>query len=136
MIVLDTHVWVHWVAEDEALAELHRQSIAENEASGIGVSIISCWEVAMLASNARLRLTISALAWIEQALEYPGVRLLDLTPQIVVDSTELPGEFQRDPADRLLVATARAMKCPLLTRDERILAYAHVDTIGPTMPRA
>lgn len=129
MIVLDTHVWVHWVGDDRSLSDRHRALISESESGEIGISIMSCWEVAVLVSVGRLRLTLPPLDWIEQALKYPGARLINLTPAIVVDSTQLPGEFHRDPADRLLVATARALKCPLLTRDERILAYAHVERI-------
>ena len=58
-------------------------------------------------------------------------RLVELTPQIAVDSTQLPGEFHRDPADRILVATANALHCPLLTADARIVSYPHVEAIGP-----
>lgn len=132
LIVLDTHVWVNWVADNPSLSKRHRQIIVDGGADGIGVSIISCWEVAMLASLGRLRLSLAVGTWIEQALRYPRVRLLELTPTIVVDSTQLPGEFHRDPADRLLVATARALKCAILTHDERIVSYPHVQAIGPT----
>lgn len=131
MIILDTHVWVHWVNEDAMLAAAHRRMIEANESVGVGVSIISCWEIATLVSVGRLALSIPPLEWVEAALRYPGVRLLELTPSIVVDSTQLPGTFHRDPADRLLVATARAFASPLLTRDERILSYAHVKSVAP-----
>jgi PIN domain nuclease of toxin-antitoxin system len=67
---------------------------------------------------------------IEQALSYPGVLLLDLTPRIAVASTELPGSFHRDPADQIIVATARVHGLPLLTSDERILNYPHVQTLA------
>jgi len=60
------------------------------------------------------------------ALNSPGTRLLELTPQIAVESTQLPGTFQRDPADQIIVATARIYNCPIVTLDERILAYPHV----------
>ena len=64
--------------------------------------------------------------WLETALRYPGVELLALTPEIVVESTQLPGEFHRDPADQIIVATARIYDCPLLTVDNKILKYPHV----------
>jgi PIN domain nuclease of toxin-antitoxin system len=67
--------------------------------------------------------------WIEQALAYPGVRLLYLTPRIAVESSHLPGTFHRDPADQIIVATARIRGCPLLTADARILRYPHVKTL-------
>lgn len=85
----------------------------------------------MLVGLKRLVLTMPVLPWIEAALAYPGVRVLELTPAAAVDSTQLPGEFHRDPADRMLVATARALSCPLLTSDERILRYPHVAGVGP-----
>lgn len=62
----------------------------------------------------------------ETALSYPGIRLLDLTPQITIESIRLPGEFHRDPADQIIVATARIYDAPLLTFDEKILNYPHV----------
>jgi PIN domain nuclease of toxin-antitoxin system len=65
-----------------------------------------------------------------QALNYPGVQIIELTPEIATESTRLPGEFHRDPADQIIVATARVMKCKLVTSDEKILNYSHVKTIG------
>jgi PIN domain nuclease of toxin-antitoxin system len=131
LIVLDTHVWVKWVAGDPEFPARHAAALREHEAKGMGVSVISCWEVAMLVSGGRLELALPADAWIDRALAYPGVRLIDLTPRIAVESTRLPPEFHRDPADRILVATARTLGCPLVTADEKILAYPHVQTIGP-----
>jgi len=64
--------------------------------------------------------------WIETALAEAGVSLLPLLPRIVVDSTQLPQPFHRDPADQLLVATARFFQCPILTEDSKIAAYPHV----------
>jgi PIN domain nuclease of toxin-antitoxin system len=61
-----------------------------------------------------------------QALGYPGVLLLPLTPEVAVESTRLPGSFHRDPADQMIVATARLHACPLVTLDHSIRAYPHV----------
>jgi PIN domain nuclease of toxin-antitoxin system len=63
---------------------------------------------------------------LEQALSYPGIQLLSLTPEIAIESTQLPGEFHRDPADQVIVATARLYDCPLVTSDTKILEYPHV----------
>jgi PIN domain nuclease of toxin-antitoxin system len=68
--------------------------------------------------------------WLEHALSYPGVLLIDLSPRITVESTQLPGMFHRDPADQLIVATARTLNCPLVTLDAKILQYPHVQ-LGP-----
>lgn len=126
MIVLDTHVWVWWVNESEELTAPMRQLIERHQQEGLGVSIISCWEVARLAERGRLQLTMPVDLWIEQALSSPNVELLDLTPRIVVESTQLPGEFHRDPADQMIVATARVYDIPLLTADSKLLQYSHV----------
>jgi PIN domain nuclease of toxin-antitoxin system len=129
MIILDTHAWVWWVHSDKRLTQIQREAIAANEAEAIGVSAISCWEVAKLVEYERLELPVPLEEWLEQALNYPGVQLLALTPEIVIESTRLPGEFHRDPADQIIVATARVYGCPLVSSDEKILNYAHVKTI-------
>ena len=126
MIVLDTHIWVWWVHGDSALSASVRALLDSSEQTGIGVSAISCWEVAKLVERQRLSLPCPVFDWIQQALSYPGVRLLDLSPRVCVESTELPGTFHRDPADQIIVATARVFDAPLVTVDARILAYPHV----------
>ena len=129
MIVLDTHVWVWWVHADAQLWPEHAQLIKDNETSGIGVSAISCWEVAKLVEYHRLTLPCPVDDWLNQALAYPGVRLLELTPEIAIESTQLPGVFHRDPADQIIVATARIYNCALLTSDTKILSYPHVNVL-------
>ena len=126
MIILDTHIWIWWVHGDPALPPSQKRLVDASEKTGIGVSAISCWEVAKLVENRRLVLPCSTSQWLEHALGYPGVRLLNLTPRICVESTELPGLFHRDPADQIIVATARVLQAPLVTVDSKILAYAHV----------
>ncbi len=130
MIVLDTHIWVWWVHGDERLTPAQVETIHANEADVIGVSAISCWEVAKLVEGGRLELPCPLRVWFEQALNYPGIYLLELTPEIAIESTHLPGEFHRDPADQIIVATARVYSCPLVTADGRILKYPHVTAIG------
>lgn len=124
--MLDTHIWVWWIHDDPMLTEQQKQWIQGNEEQGLGISVISCWEVAKLVEYNRLTLPCSIEEWLEQALSYPGIQLLSLTPRIVVESTKLPGTFHRDPADQLIVATARVNDSPLLTADDRILNYPHV----------
>lgn len=129
MIVLDTHVWIWWVHNDSQLAEKYRNYIQNNEANGLGISVFSCWEVAKLVELNRLIIHCPLDEWMKTALGYPGIQLLDLTPQIAIESTRLPGEFHRDPADQIIVATARIYDTPLLTFDEKILNYPHVKLI-------
>lgn len=129
MIVLDTHIWVWWVHEDLRLTPEQHQTLTKHEQTGLGVSVISCWEIAKLVEYKRLVLPCHTLEWLDQALAYPGVQLLELSPQIATASTELPGEFHRDPADQIIVATARVLNCPLLTADEKIRKYPHVQVL-------
>lgn len=127
MILLDTHIWIWLVNESKDLSDQNRQIIELREADGLGISIISCWEVAKLVELGRLQLTIPVEQWLTAALQYPGIQLLDLTPRIVVESTQLPGIFHRDPADQIIVATARVHDVALLTADGKIRNYPHVD---------
>ncbi|MBI4752897.1 type II toxin-antitoxin system VapC family toxin [Candidatus Desantisbacteria bacterium] len=129
MIVLDTHIWVWWIHGDKQLTQSQIEVIESNEANVIGVSAISCWEIAKLVEYKRLELSCSIGEWFEQALSYPGIRLLELTPEIAIESTQLPGYFHRDPTDQLIVATAKVHGCQLVTSDSKILIYPYVETI-------
>ena len=130
MIVLDTHAWIWWLHDEQWLTQAQKEAIQANEADVIGVSAISCWEIAKLVQRGRLELFCPLKEWFELALGYPGMYLLELTPEIAIESVYLPGEFHRDPADQIIVATARVYGCPLVTSDGRILNYPHVKTIG------
>lgn len=132
MIVLDTHIWVWWVHGDASLPPSIRTVLDASEQTGIAVSAVSCWEVAKLVERGRLTLPCPVFDGLQQALSYPGVRLIELSPRISVESTRLPGEFHRDPADQIIVATARVLDAPLVTVDGKILQYAHV-RITPTI---
>lgn len=125
MIILDTHVWIWWVDGNSQLPANYAALIQSEAASGIGISAISCWKVAKLVELGRLQLMIPVDQWISQALQSP-VQLLPLSPEIAVGSTQLPSPFHRDPADQIIVATARLYDCPLLTLDRLIRAYPHV----------
>ena len=129
MIMLDTHVWVWWTIDPVRLSETQRQAIVSNEDDLIGVSAISCWEVAKLCEYGRLELPVGLSEWFRAALGYPGISLLDLTPEVAIESTSLPGSFHRDPSDQIIVATARVHQCPLVTSDDRIARYPHVRTL-------
>ena len=126
MIVVDTHIWVWWVHGDASLPASARALLDASEQTGIGVSAISCWEVAKVVEQNRLTLPCAVFDWLQQALAYPGVRLIELSPRICVESTQLPGAFHRDPADQIIVATARVLDAPLATMDGRIQSYPHV----------
>ena len=130
MIVLDTHIWVWWVHGVEKLEDSQSAAIQANESDVIGVSAISCWEVAKLVELDRLKLPRPLEEWLDLALHYPGVRLMELSPEIATASTRLPGRFHRDPADQIIVATALVNNCLLVTSDDKILDYEHVSTVA------
>jgi PIN domain nuclease of toxin-antitoxin system len=128
MIILDTHIWIWWVQDDPRLTEKHQAWLQQYQVDGLGVSIFSCWEVAKLVEKGRIILPCPVEQWLNLALTYPGVRLLDLSIPIVVESSNLPG-FHKDPADQIIVATARVLRCLLLTADREILSYSSVKTL-------
>jgi len=128
MIILDTQIWVWWVQGESRLTQQHWDLLNQYQSQGLGVSIISCWEVAKLVEIGKLTLPDPVDEWLSGAIVYPGVRTLDLSIPIIVESTQLQG-FHRDPSDQLIVATARIYQCPLLTADRQILAYSGVQTL-------
>ena len=130
MIILDTHIWVWWVHGDDRITSTQTEIIKASETDIIGVSAISVWEIAKLVEYNRLELPCPLQEWFYVALSYPGIRLIELTPEIAIESTKLPGEFHRDPADQIIVATARLYDSPLITSDSKILKYPYVKTVA------
>ncbi|MGK7931980.1 MAG: type II toxin-antitoxin system VapC family toxin [Microcystaceae cyanobacterium] len=127
MIILDTHIWIWWVDNNPRLTIQHRQWIKQYQSEGLGISIISCWEVAKLVEKQRLKLAYPVDQWLNTALNYPNIQLLNLTLPILVQSTQLPN-FHNDPADQIIVATAKIYQCSLLTVDAKIVHYPLVTT--------
>lgn len=127
LLLLDTHVWI-WLAlgQTGTLAPKAIRAIDEAAARhALRVSIISVWEIALLEAKRRIVLPLPVGEWIADALDVPDIQLLALDrPAIAIESCRLPGALHADPADRLLVATARAENAVLATRDQKILDYA------------
>ena len=130
MIVLDTHTLVWWVTGDVALSKKAKTAI-DRELNGgqIIVSAISAWEIAMLVERERLVLSMDVESWLATVAKIDAVRFIPLDVEIALKSVDLPGSFHKDPADRMIVATARKLAVPLVTKDEKIRVYAHVKTI-------
>lgn len=128
------HVLIWAVQEDARLGRKERQIIDDTtQRSRILVSAITPWEIAMLAEKARISLGDDVDRWLRTALALPGLEIAPLLASIAVDSVRLPGEFHADPVDRIIVATARFHRIPLITADQAILSYAalgHVNAIG------
>ena len=124
-LLLDTHVWLWFMLANAELASNEQNAINRAAASGrLRIAAISVWEAALLASRGRVALHQPLALWIAEAVSAPGLSIEPLLPQVAVEAASLPETFHRDPADRLIVATARVAKATLMTRDQRILDYA------------
>lgn len=123
--LLDTHVWV-WLMEDTGNLSAKLIAILNQAAKRkqVFIAAISLWEVSMLAEKKRLNFKGEILNWLNKALLHPGVVCYPLTASVAAESCRLPGVFHADPADRLIVATARVENVVLVTKDEHILDYA------------
>ena len=137
-LLLDTHVWVWFVAGDTS--KLARRTVSSIERAVRDgrclVSVISVWELAMLESKGRVRLGGSIDAWVAASRQPPGVGVVELSSEIAIESTRLPGDAHGDPADRMLIATARVLGAVLVTCDERVLAYAGAGYVRTVDARA
>ncbi len=138
MILLDTHAVLWWAdgdrqrLSDAALEAIDREieSASQPDGSpGLLVSAISCWEVAMLVQRGRLALSLDVERWLTLLISHPAVRLVALEPAVAVAATRLPEPFHADPADRFLVAQARALAIPLISADSKIRSYGHVRSL-------
>jgi PIN domain nuclease of toxin-antitoxin system len=127
MIVLDTHAWVWWAVESDRLSRKAGMAIARSDA--VGVSIMSCWEVAMLVAKRRLTLSLSVDDWIARALERPRVRLLPLELKATIGATRLPDRAGVDPVDRMLVATCQHLGASLVSKDAALRQAGWINVV-------
>lgn len=133
-VVLDTHSWIWFLNADPRLG---RDARAEIEAAtlqdGAVLSAISLWEISMLVARGRLSLSRDPREWLEFHLSRPGFAVHPLSIAVAVGSNSLPADPHGDPADRIIIATARHLDAPLVTADQKILSYAkagHVKTLN------
>ena len=129
MIVLDTQAWLWWLHDPSRLSVRARKAIVQAEKDdGMVVSAISVWEVATKCALGKLVLPLQIEAWFALARTYPGIVIEPVSAEDALASAGLPGEFHKDPADRLIVALARRLQVSLVTADGLIRAYPHVVT--------
>ena len=127
-LLLDTHVWIWSQEQPEKLGRRTEQALLAPEQSNT-VCTISTLEIARLLVVGTISLAMPLHDWIEQSLSDLAAKTLPLTHEIAAEAYALPSPFHKDPADRILVAAARIHQLTLLTADERILEYPHVQTI-------
>jgi PIN domain nuclease of toxin-antitoxin system len=124
VLLLDTHAAL-WL---DAGAKMRKAALDAIESArshgGVLISPVTAWEIGVLVRKNRIALDLSAAAWLKRFLDQPGVRSTPLTMEAAAEASFLPEPFHGDPADRMLVATARELGAPLVTRDDAILRYA------------
>jgi PIN domain nuclease of toxin-antitoxin system len=116
---------VIWIAENDKIAPQAIEALdsAQEASTATYVSPITAWEIGLLVARERLKLLITPQCWFARLFETPGVRLADMSPDLLIASSYLPGKPPRDPADRIIAATARDHGCTLITRDRALLDY-------------
>ncbi len=124
-LLLDTCAII-WTVEGQEMSKESLEAVQHANAAGVPVLVspISAWERGMLVARGRIASPLEPKAWFARLLDRPEVELADLTPDIPTDASFLPGLPHNDPADRILIATARAHDLTLVTRDRNILTYA------------
>lgn len=128
--LLDTHAWLWWHMNPRKLGRRAKSLISSPDRyDELLLSAISPWEFAKLLEKGRLGISCDPEEWMREALLMPKLRLVPLSPVIAYRSTVLPGSFHADPADQIIVATARDEDATILTVDERIQRYPHVRSL-------
>lgn len=133
-VLLDTCAAI-WLIDGAPLSMAARDAIraAQRGHAGVFVSPISAWEVATLVGKGRIQLNRAPEVWFETLLGLPGIRLAALSPAVLIASCVLPGGPPRDPADRMIAATARAFGFTIITRDGELVPYGaagHVSVVA------
>lgn len=124
-LLMDTHIWLWFALRNPRLRPPARKAIDRAVNTGeLQVSIMSVWEISLLEAKGHIRLGMHIADWMAHALALPGLEVLPLEPALIFDAHRLPGQLHADPADRLLVATARHCDLIFITEDRKILDYA------------
>ncbi|GJL55331.1 MAG: twitching motility protein PilT [Nitrospirales bacterium] len=128
--LLDTHVWVWWHMQPQKLSKRIRTILLDpQQYDELLLSAISPWEFSKLLEKKRIGISCNPEEWIREALAMPKLRLIHITPTISYRSTTLPQPFHDDPADQIIVASAREENATVITKDSLIRGYHHVRTL-------
>lgn len=127
--LLDTSTWI-WLVESPAKLSVNVADITSKiENAPFGLSTISIWEVAKKVSLGKLTISLSIREWMAKAVREPFIQPIPLSLEIALESNQLPGVFHNDPADQIIVATARILNLTVLAKDDLILKYGHVKSM-------
>lgn len=130
MIVLDTHALIWWISKPEKLSSKARKEIEKNsKKQEIIISTISTWEIYLLIKNNKLELSQDVDSWIQKVEQLSPVLFVSVDNTIAAKSVNLPEPFHKDPADRIIIATALTIGATLITSDRKILKYPHVRSL-------
>ncbi len=129
MILLDTHTWIWSHSATKLLSDNVKKLIKKTQTDQRAIASISIWEFAMMVTKGRINVKIDPKRWLNNAIGKSGLRVIELTPEIAMESCNLPGDFHKDPADQIIVATARTHNLTLLTKDRKIIEYPHVKAV-------
>jgi PIN domain nuclease of toxin-antitoxin system len=132
-LILDTHIWLWLATGSSKLSKAAREQIENTSArESLLLSAISVWELAMLEDTGKVQLPEPVEEWIASALADLRIQLIDLSADILVHSVRLPGNLHKDPADRIIIATAQKLQALIVTKDQRMIEYArggHVQVV-------
>lgn len=131
MIMADTHALLWWATGDrrQLSSRAHKALQTELKGGRIVVSSISAWELAMLVQRGRLSLSMDVSGWLKTLMQIEAIHFVPVDNDIALQSVALPGDFHQDPADRIIVATARHLSIPLVSADEKIRSYPHLKVV-------
>ena len=130
MIVVDTHILIWDALQPEKLSLPAKEAIAEaNQGEGLLICDISLWEIGMLIAKGRIQVEVDTQTFLHLLLQANKTAVFPITPEIATLSVQLPPEINKDPADRLIAATALNQNLPLLTADQNLRASKRLNTI-------
>ena len=127
---LDTHAWIWWITQDKRLSgHAHNMIRSAVRKDGIWISAISVWEVAKKVEKKQLVLDRPLGQWLNAAMSVEGLLIAELTVDILIQSCDLPSPFHGDPVDQIIAATVRHHHGRLITKDQKLLDYAHLKCV-------
>jgi PIN domain nuclease of toxin-antitoxin system len=127
MILLDTHTWIWWMNVSDKLTNEAQEAITRS--NRIGIHVISCFEIAILAEKNKITLSKPVEDWVSASLSHPKIEIIPLSVSAAITCTQLPSNFHRDPVDRMLAAACLLNDYSLITKDREIAKRGYIETV-------